>query len=123
MVSGREISREESQNHESGHSVITACLRFSRILEEPEQIRLFSKAKGWIMADTYKPYIAGAPPDTAAQAIALLVDDRLPPAPEETCCKLFAHMDRAVLRGRDSSTRSACSPAGCTAMNLLMTRI
>lgn len=99
MVSGREISREESQNHESGHSVITACLRFSRILEEPEQIRLFSKAKGWIMADTYKPYIAGAPPDTAAQAIALLADERIPTAPEETCCKLFAHMDRAVLRG------------------------
>lgn len=99
MVSGREISREESQNHESGHSVITACLRFSRILQGPEQLRLLSRAKGWIMADTYKPYIAAAPPDTAAQAIALLDDERLPPDPEETCCKLFAQMDRAVLRG------------------------
>lgn len=99
MVSGREISREETQNHESGHSVITACLRFSRILEGPEQIRLLSRVKGWIMADTYKPYIVGAPPDAAAQAIALLADERLPSAPEETSCKLFAQMDRAVLRG------------------------
>ncbi|WP_340024945.1 polysaccharide lyase 8 family protein [Paenibacillus sp. FSL K6-1096] len=99
MVSGREISREGTQNHESGHSVITACLRFSRILDEPEQLRLLSRAKGWIIADTYKPYIAAAPPDTAAQAIALLADEHIPPAPEETCCKLFARMDRAVLRG------------------------
>ncbi|WP_238650462.1 polysaccharide lyase 8 family protein [Paenibacillus piscarius] len=99
MVSGREISREESQNHESGHSVITACLRFSRILEGPEQLRLLSRAKEWIIADTYKPYITAAPPDTAAQAIDLLDNERIPPAPEETCCKLFARMDRAVLRG------------------------
>ena len=99
MVSGREVSREETQNHESGHSVITACLRFSRILGGPEQLRLLSRAKWWIMADTYKPYIAGAPPDTAAQAVALLADERIPPAPEEICCKLFARMDRAVLRG------------------------
>lgn len=99
MVNGREISREETQNHESGHSIITACLRFSRILEGPEQIRLLSRAKGWIVADTYKPYIAAAPPDTAVQAIALMADECLPPAPEETCCKLFARMDRAVLRG------------------------
>ncbi|MEK3716589.1 polysaccharide lyase 8 family protein [Paenibacillus sp. FSL R7-0333] len=99
MVSGREVSREDSQNHESGHSVITSCLRFSRILGEADQVRLLSRVKKWVLADTYKSYIAEAPPDTAAWAGALLDDELMPPAPEESCCKLFAHMDRAVLQG------------------------
>lgn len=99
MASGREISRADSQNHESGHSVITSCLRFSRILDEAEQIRLLSRAKGWIVADTYKLYLADAPPDTAAQAGALLDNELVEPAREEAFCKLFAHMDRAVLQG------------------------
>lgn len=99
MASGREISRADSQNHESGHSVITSCLRFSRILDEADQVRLLSRAKGWIVADTYKSYIADAPPDTAAQARALLDNELVPPAREEAFCKLFAHMDRAVLQG------------------------
>lgn len=99
MTSGREISRADSQNHESGHSVITSCLRFSRILDEAEQVRLLSRAKGWIVADTYKSYTAGAPPDTAAQAKALLDNEFVQPAREESFCKLFAHMDLAVLQG------------------------
>ncbi|MEK5030904.1 polysaccharide lyase 8 family protein [Paenibacillus sp. FSL R7-0302] len=99
MVSGREVSREDSQNHESGHAVITSCLRFSRILGEADQERLLSRVKGWMVADSYKPYISEAPPDTAAQARTLLDDGLMPPAPEETFCKLFAQMDRAVLRG------------------------
>lgn len=99
MTSGREISRADSQNHESGHSVITSCLRFSRILDEAEQVRLLSRAKGWIVADTYKSYTAGAPPDTPAQAKALLDNEFVQPAREESFCKLFAHMDRAVLLG------------------------
>lgn len=99
MVSGREVSREDSQNHESGHSVITSCLRFSRILDEADQARLLSRVKGWIVADTYKSYIAGAPPDTAEQARALLDNESIQPAREEAFCKIFAHMDRAVLQG------------------------
>lgn len=99
MASGREISRADSQNHESGHSVITSCLRFSRILDEVEQVRLLSRVKGWIVADTYKSYTAGAPPDTAAQARALLDNELVQPAREEAFCKLFAHMDRVVLQG------------------------
>lgn len=99
MASGREISRADSQNHECGHSVITSCLRFSRILDEAEQVRLLSRAKGWIVADTYKLYLADAPPDTAAQAGALLDNELVEPAREEAFCKLFAHMDRAVLQG------------------------
>ncbi|MEK5464152.1 polysaccharide lyase 8 family protein [Paenibacillus sp. FSL P2-0136] len=99
MVSGREVSREDSQNHESGHSVITACLRFSRILGEADQARLLSRVKGWVLADTYKSYIAEAPPDTAAETGALLDDELVQPAPEASCCKLFAHMDRVVLQG------------------------
>ncbi|KHL97492.1 hypothetical protein QW71_01575 [Paenibacillus sp. IHB B 3415] len=99
MAGGREISRADSQNHESGHSVITSCLRFSRILDETEQVRLLSRAKGWIVADTYKSYTADAPPDTAAQARALLDNELVQPAREEAFCKLFAHMDRAVLQG------------------------
>lgn len=99
MASGREISREDSQNHESGHSVITSCLRFSRILDVADQARQLSRVKGWIVADTCMPYIAKAPPDTAAEAEALLDDELVPPAREESFCKLFAHMDRAVLQG------------------------
>ncbi|WP_405115607.1 polysaccharide lyase 8 family protein [Paenibacillus sp. FSL K6-1217] len=99
MASGREVSREDSQNHESGHAVITSCLRFSRILDAADQVRLLSRVKGWMVADSYKPYISEAPPDTAAQARTLLENALVPPAREETCCKLFARMDRAVLQG------------------------
>lgn len=55
--------------------------------------------KGWVLAETYKSYIAEAPPDTAAEAGALLDDELVQPAPEASCCKLFAHMDRVVLQG------------------------
>ncbi|MRN53669.1 polysaccharide lyase 8 family protein [Paenibacillus monticola] len=99
MASGREVSRRDWQNHESGHSVITSCLRFSRILGETNEARLLSRAKGWIMADTYKSYIAEAPPDTAAQARALLDNEQIQPARDEAFCKLFTQMDRAVLQG------------------------
>lgn len=100
MVSGRETSREDSQNHDSGHSVITSCLRFACVLKEEDQLRLLSKAKGWIMADTYKLYLAEAPPDTAKQALDLLENVSILPANEEEFCKIFAHMDRAVMQGR-----------------------
>ena len=79
--------------------MITSCLRFSRMLDVADQARLLSRVKAWIVADTYKPYIAEAPPDTAAEAGALLDDELVPPAREESFCKLFAHMDRAVLQG------------------------
>lgn len=100
MVSGRETSREDSQNHDSGCSVITSCLRFARVLQGKDRLRLLSKAKGWIIADTYKPYLAEAPPDTAKQALDLLEDSSILPANEEEFCKIFAHMDRAVMQGR-----------------------
>ncbi len=99
MTSGREISRKQSQNHESGHSFIASCLRLSRIVNPRQAEYLLSHAKLWIGRDSYKSYSACCPPDTVEQARSLLVDDGMDAAKEAAFCKLFASMDRAVLQG------------------------
>ncbi|NOU64586.1 hypothetical protein GC096_11145 [Paenibacillus sp. LMG 31461] len=99
MTSGREISRRDTQNHESGHSVITSCLRLSRVLDVSDAAWLLSKVKQWILADTYKSYLHTAPPDTTELARLLLENDHIQPTSEEVFCKMYANMDRAVLQG------------------------
>lgn len=99
MTSGREISRRDSQNHESGHTVITSCLRLSLVLDVSDAASLLSKVKQWILADTYKSYLTAVSPDTTELARLLLENEHIQTAPEEAFCKLFAQMDRAVLQG------------------------
>ncbi|OAS22068.1 polysaccharide lyase 8 family protein [Paenibacillus oryzisoli] len=99
MTSGREISRRDTQNHENGHSVITSCLRLSHVLDISDAVWLLSEVKHWILTDTYKSYLYTAPPDTTKLARLLLENNHIQPAPEEAFCKMFANMDRAVLRG------------------------
>lgn len=98
MASGREISRSEMQNHESGHMVISAMLILSACSPEPHATRLKRISKSFILADTSRSYVLHAPTYPAGLAAALLRDSGIALRPEPTSCKLFPDMGRASHR-------------------------
>lgn len=98
MASGREVSRDATQNHESGHTVIGAVLALSAFAPQPHADRLKRMAKAWILADTAKPFQRHASLYLIGLASELLRDERIEPQEEQAAYKLYAHMDRAVYR-------------------------
>lgn len=100
MVRGRVISREDKQDHETGHDLISSVLLLSTVVQEKETARrLAALAKHWILSDTSKDYMAFAPPYGIRLAAGLLQDEALPPHKPGPRFKLFSHMDRAVCQG------------------------
>ncbi|CAG7638715.1 polysaccharide lyase 8 family protein [Paenibacillus allorhizosphaerae] len=98
MVSGREVSRDGTQNHESGLTVIGAVLALSAFAPQPHADTLKGMAKAWMMADTAKPFKRHASLYLIGLASELLRDERIAPQEERAEYNMLANMARAVHR-------------------------
>lgn len=110
MARGREIAREESQEHIIGHKVISVLLKLTRGLKKEEALPIRRKLKYWIEADTFRDYLEHAPVELRREARTLLEDDALIAEGPEDRCHIFAAMDKAVHhRANFAAAISMCS--------------
>lgn len=98
MVSGREVSRHDVQNHESGHSAIGAMLELSNFAPQPHANNIKQMVKYWIQEDKAKPFMAHTSLYLRRLSAELLQDDRIIAQAPASKYKMFANMARAVLQ-------------------------
>lgn len=110
MARGREIAREESQEHDIGHKVISALLKLTRGLNREEALPIQKKLKYWIERDTFRDYLQHAPIELRREAQNLLKDETISPEGPEDSCHIFAAMDKVVHhRANFAAAISMCS--------------
>lgn len=98
MVRGREPSRHYSQDHVSGHEIITAVLRLSQSATAPMSDQLKSAVKGWIAQDTYRNYLQYASIQSIVRVLAINALSSIPTRAPITGSWVYPGMDRAAYR-------------------------
>lgn len=81
MFRGRNISRQVNQDHEVGHSAIAAILRLSQSAPPPYAAAFRRIVKAELLADTYRSFYAGMPPEKIRLTQALMADPAVVPRP------------------------------------------
>jgi len=98
MVRGRELSRHYSQDHVSGHEIITGVLRLSKSAPFPISDHLKSIVKGWVADDTYRDYLEFASIESIVRVLAIQALTAIPEPAALTGAYVYAGMDRAAYR-------------------------
>ncbi|MDZ8201188.1 polysaccharide lyase family 8 super-sandwich domain-containing protein [Microbacterium sp. SSW1-59] len=93
---GRNIAREYTEDHVSGHQAIAAILRLSGSVDDEAAASFRSAAKQWILSDTYRDFVEHASISSIAEATALLADESVPEREEVLATYQFPRTDRAV---------------------------
>ena len=96
MVRGREISRDYEPDHDVGHQAIRGILQLAQIAPSADALAFRRMVKAWILADTYKDFLADAPLAYQALANDIMSDPSILPADELIMYNQYAGMDRAV---------------------------
>ena len=103
MVRGRELSRHYSQDHVSGHEIMTGVLRLSKSAPAPTSDHLKSMIKGWVAQDTYRDYLEFASIESIVRVLAIQGISAIPTRGALTGSYIFPGMDRAAYRTSDWS--------------------
>lgn len=109
-VSGRYASRP-TDDHESGHFVLSSILRLARLAPAAEGASLNSFVKAQILSDTSLDFVANTSPPYSVWAAAVLADSSVPPAQPPVLHRRFPQMDRVVHRRQGWSMALAMSSA------------
>lgn len=95
MVRGREISRETSQDHAVGQSVIGTIALLADATTGADRDALRGMVARWLRSDTYAPPLARFSVGTIARLKELLAT--VQPRPPLDTFRMFPQMDRAVV--------------------------
>ncbi|MFC4099872.1 polysaccharide lyase family 8 super-sandwich domain-containing protein [Paenibacillus xanthanilyticus] len=97
MVRGRAISREESEDHEAGRSIIISLVRLAEGAPADKALLIRQIAKGWIAQDTtFANYYAEMGVSDIVRVKALMSDSAVAAGADLVKTHVFAGMDRAV---------------------------
>ncbi|MFB9327356.1 polysaccharide lyase family 8 super-sandwich domain-containing protein [Paenibacillus aurantiacus] len=97
MVRGRAISREESEDHEAGRSIIVSLVRLAEGAPADKALQIRQIAKGWIAQDTtFANYYADMGVSDIVRVKALMADNSISAGSDLVKTHVFAGMDRAV---------------------------
>lgn len=118
-VRGREISRFNSTDHQSGHGAIAAVLQLVDTMASADGAILKQQVKHWISADTAVPFFTFDPAPTEqlrigsiSQARALMLDSTVTPSAESVESLVFTNMARALHRRPAFALAVAMNTAG-----------
>lgn len=96
-VRGREISRDDAQEHAKGHLVVQAVIGLSLIAPQPDASKLQAMVKEWVTKDTFSSFYSDAPLFYITQAKAIVSNGGIAARGDLVQYKQFPNMDRAVM--------------------------
>ncbi|MDR6550877.1 polysaccharide lyase family 8 super-sandwich domain-containing protein [Paenibacillus qinlingensis] len=96
MVRGRNISRDYSEDHTSGHDAMIPFIRLSLFAPPNDALAFKKMVKYWIQSDTYRSFYLDAPLEIVSLAKGIMNDSSIPSRGELTKYKQYPSMDRAV---------------------------
>ncbi|MHA6480558.1 polysaccharide lyase family 8 super-sandwich domain-containing protein [Paenibacillus sp. strain BS8-2] len=96
-VAGRSMSRQNTNDHKSGRSIVLSILKLAEGFSAAKELELKSMVKAWVMQDTtYANYFVNMSLFNQSRLRALMNDDSIQPMAETYGNYAFASMDRFV---------------------------
>ncbi len=97
MSRGRNMSRNNEQDHVAGHKIISSIINLTRTAPVADAARLKAMVKHWIQSDTKFNFFKKASISIGLLAKEIINDTSIAPRGELSQAQLFAGMDQAVL--------------------------